>query len=94
MPRRGEWGHEPVHRIEMVRGMADHTVDSEWVRRALHDLSQPMTALECGLFIGTMSPDGVRAPTARELLETILQALQQCERMSMQLRAMQERMNS
>jgi len=66
----------------------------EWMRRALHDLAQPMTALECGLFIGTMSPDGVRAPSADELLATIHKALAECERMTGQLRAIQERIYS
>ncbi len=78
----------------MAGGMSNEKNEWEWMRAALHDLSQPLTALECGLFIGTMSPDGVRAPNAQELLATILQALEQCERVSMQLRAMQERMNS
>ncbi len=60
------------------------------MRKALHDLSQPLTALECGLYIGTMSPDGVRPPTCEELLETILQALEQTERVTLQVRRMQE----
>jgi hypothetical protein len=64
----------------------------EWMRHALHDMSQPLTALECGLFLGTMSPDGVTKPTAEELLETITAALVQCERLIKQVRAMQERM--
>ena len=63
-----------------------------WMRKALHDLCQPLTALECGLFLGTMSPDGVRAPRAEELVETILQALEQCELLTGQVRAMQDRL--
>jgi hypothetical protein len=86
MPGSGVRGGWPVHEIQ-VREM-------EWMREALHDVCQPMTALECGLFIGTMSPDGVRAATADELLATILEALQQCERVSGQIRAIQERMRS
>jgi hypothetical protein len=73
-------------------GASVDTEEKEWLRQALHDISQPMTALECGLFIGTMSPDGVRAPTAEELLETILGALAQCERVTTHLRAMQEKL--
>jgi hypothetical protein len=61
----------------------------EQMREAMHDLSQPLTALECGLHIGTMSPDGVRPPNTEELLETILQALAQTERVTAQVRAMQ-----
>lgn len=68
------------------------TSELDWVRQAMHDLCQPLTALECGLYVGTMSADGIRAPTAEELLATILAALQQCERASMQVRAIQERM--
>jgi len=64
-----------------------------WMREALHDLSQPLTALECGLSVGTMSPDGVRAPHAEELLATILEALAQCERVTAQVRAMQDELN-
>jgi hypothetical protein len=63
-----------------------------WMPAALHDLCQPLTALECGLFVGTMSPDGVRGPRAEELLATILEALAQCERLTLSIRAMQARM--
>jgi len=64
----------------------------DWMLKAMHDLCQPLTALECGLFLGTMSADGVGPPTAEELMATILGALQQCERATAQVRAMQERM--
>jgi hypothetical protein len=70
------------------------TSNGEWMREALHDLCQPLTALECGLYIGTMSPDGVRTPTADELLATIVEALRQCERVTARLRAIQDRLNS
>ena len=73
-------------------GTGVDTEAKQWLRQAMHDISQPLTALECGLFIGTMSPDGVRAPTPEELLGTILEALAQCERVSTQLRAIQERL--
>lgn len=63
-----------------------------WMPKAMHDLCQPLTALECGLFLGTMSADGVGPPTAEELMATILAALQQCERATALVRAMQERM--
>ncbi len=66
----------------------------EWIRRALHDLSQPLTALECGLFLGTMSPDGVRAPSSEELLSTILEALGHCERLTTLVRALQQRLDA
>ena len=68
------------------------TSEMDWMRKAMHDLSQPLTALECGLFLGTMSVDGVRAPTPEELLTTILAALEQCDRATKQVRVIQERM--
>ncbi len=64
-----------------------------WIGKALHDLSQPLTAIECGLYVGTMSPDGVSAPTAEELLRTINEALEQAGRAITQVRAMQDRLN-
>ncbi len=64
----------------------------DWIAEALHQLSQPLTALECGLYIGTMSPDGVRAPTREELMATILGALEQCERLTLNVRALQDRL--
>ncbi len=67
---------------------------ASWMRTAIHDLCQPMTALECGLFIGTMSPDGVRKPTAEDLTVTIIEALEQCGRVSAQLKAMQARLQT
>lgn len=70
------------------------TNDLDWMRKAMHDLCQPLTALECGLFLGTIGVDGVRAPTAEELLTTILAALEQCERATVQVRAIQERMHN
>jgi hypothetical protein len=69
------------------------TGNTPWIREALHDLCQPLTALECGLYIGTISPDGIRAPRAEELMATITAALAQCERMTSKLRAIQGRMN-
>ena len=63
-----------------------------WMPKAMHDLCQPLTALECGLFLGTMRADGVEAPTAEELMATILAALNQCQRATALVRAMQERM--
>ena len=65
---------------------------NSWLRNALHDLCQPLTTLECALYIGTMSPDGVRGPTAEELLRTIHEGLVQCERMTAQVRTIQARL--
>jgi hypothetical protein len=66
----------------------------DWVRTAMHDLCQPITALECVLFLGTMSGDGSSTPTAEEAMATIRSALEQCERVSARLRAMQEQMQT
>ena len=65
-----------------------------WIRQAMHDICQPLTALECGLYVGTMSPDGVRAPRAEELMATIAEAMVQCERVTAGVRMIQERMNA
>ncbi len=62
------------------------------MRDALHDLSQPLTALECCLYIGTMDNQGER-PTAEELHSTIAAALVECERLMSRVRAMQERLH-
>ena len=77
-----------MHDAECVGAMSE----LDWMRKAMHDLCQPLTALECGLFLGTMSADGVGTPTADELMATILAALRQCERATAQVRAIQERM--
>jgi hypothetical protein len=64
-----------------------------WLGDALHDLCQPLTALECGLYLGTMSPERGRTPTADELMTTINHALTQCKRLTVGLRAIKDRMN-
>lgn len=77
-----------MHKEECVE--AAHELD--WMRRAIHDLCQPLTALECGLFLGTVSADGGGGPTAEELMATVLAALKQCERATLQVRAIQRRL--
>ncbi len=77
--------------------MPDAAVESgqtAWLRQALHDVCQPLTALECMLYVGTMSPDGIRAPTSEELLATVQEALAQCERATRGVRAIQDRLES
>jgi len=86
----GEWAWL-VRKDEEEMGF--ETENTPWLRAALHDLCQPLTALECGLYIGTISPDGIRAPRAEELMATITAALAQCERMTLKVRAIQSRMN-
>jgi hypothetical protein len=77
-----------------VREAGVQTGETAWMRRALHDVCQPLTALECLLYVGTMSPDGVRSPTAEELLVTVLEALAQCERVTAGVRGIQERLGT
>ena len=63
--------------------------DREWMRQALHDLSQPLTAMECRLYLGVMSGE----PEAAELVETIRESLVECERLMARVRAMQDHLN-
>ena len=61
-----------------------------WMRKALHDLAQPLTALECRLFLSTLEQDcGVD-----ELRQAIAEALVQCQRMIGEVRAMQDRLHN
>jgi hypothetical protein len=64
-----------------------------WLRQAVHDLCQPLMALECLLFVN-------KEPVAGEPLETaslrnVMEAgLIECRRMLVLVRGMQERMTS
>jgi hypothetical protein len=58
--------------------------------QALHDLSQPLTAMECRLYLGMMSSGG--EPEAAELVETIRESLAECERLMVRVRSMQDRL--
>ena len=60
--------------------------DAEWMRGALHDLCQPLTALECRLFLG------LNETGEAELRSTIKEAIQQCERLISGVRGMQVRL--
>ena len=64
--------------------------EAVWMRTALHDLAQPLTALECVLFLGTLAP----TPSAATLREAIDEALVQCQRMTDGVRAMQEHLRA
>ena len=66
--------------------------EREWMRVALHDLCQPLTALECCLHVSTMEIDG-ELPAPEELRHTIRAAIAECERMMSRVRAMQERLH-
>lgn len=56
------------------------------MRQQLHDLAQPLTALECVLFLGTLH----QGEEQGGLRETIDDALVQCGRLMVGMRAMQE----
>ena len=64
-------------------------VEVEWLAEALHDLCQPLTALQCRLFLATMADSGERAA---EMEDAVRAGLQQCERTITLVRAMQQRM--
>lgn len=59
----------------------------EWVHVALHDLCQPLTALECRLFLG-LHEEGPEA-----MLQAMKEAMVECERLIDGVRAMQNRLN-
>jgi len=75
------------------------TEKKDWMRVALHDLCQPLTALECRLYLATLEtedlaePHSLASPELRSLRETVRDALLECERMMELVRGMQERLN-
>lgn len=64
---------------------ADAARQAVWMRTALHDIAQPLTALECVLFLGTLEPN----PSVATLRQAIDEALVQCQRMTDDVRTMQ-----
>lgn len=54
------------------------------MRKGLHDLAQPLTALQCRLWLGT-----VNESSELDVHETLQESLRECERMIAGLRAMQ-----
>ena len=61
-------------------------VDREWIKDALHDLCQPLTALECRLFLG-LGETG-----EAEMRAAMKEAMAQCERLIDGVRGMQVRL--
>ena len=57
------------------------------VRQALHDLAQPLTALQCRLFLADMAGDDTV-----ELQRAVQDALVECERMMKRSRQLAERL--
>ncbi len=61
----------------------------DWMQDALHDLSQPLTALQCRLYLAaqhTLGSDQERV----EMRRAVEDGLQQCERMIVRVRSMQQ----
>lgn len=65
--------------------------DRKWMKDALHDLCQPLTALECRLYLGSIGYGG--GAEAEEMRTAMREGLLQCERMITQVRGMQDRLN-
>jgi hypothetical protein len=75
------------------------TEKKHWIRVALHDLCQPLTALECRLYLGTLEVEdahegAIVSPENLRLRDTLGDALAECERMMALVRGMQERLNN
>ena len=67
----------------MLSAAADEGV---WLEKALHDLCQPLTALQCRLFLGLQDAAAEKDTALRE-------AMRQCDRTIELVRAMQVRMH-
>lgn len=79
---------ESQHTSEIAESESGEGVEYEaWMQKRLHDLCQPLTALQCRLFLATMvkEPEG----ELEELREAVRESLVQCERMIGQIRVMQ-----
>lgn len=64
----------------------------DWIQNALHDLSQPLTALQGRLFLATLHSPGSEEECA-EMRHAVEDGLQQCERMMVIVRSMQRNMD-
>ncbi len=59
---------------------------STWLGEALHDLCQPLTALQCRLFLATLAEED-----CAEMVAAVRESLRQCERAIALVRGMQAR---
>lgn len=57
-----------------------------WLGDALHDLCQPLTALQCRLFLATLAEED-----CVEMVAAVRESLRQCERAIELVRGMQAR---
>jgi len=81
--RSSSQAERPTRSVDAERSAPD--TQSEWLQTALHDFAQPLTALECGLFLSTLDAD----QDARALRQTLDAAMVQCQRMLVCFRELQ-----
>ncbi len=79
------FGTEPVDSVEVGE------IDDAWLRQGLHDLCQPLTALECLLYVNRepMPGDSLEAGLLRSVMA---EGLIECGRMLVVVRELQDRM--
>lgn len=63
-----------------------------WMQVALHDLCQPLTALQCRLTLATMVTKNGREEEIQELRATVAESLAECDRLIGHVRRMQDGM--
>lgn len=64
-----------------------------WMQGALHDLCQPLTALQCRLALATLVQKNGREEEVQELRATVVESLVECERLIGHVRRMQTGMS-
>ena len=60
-----------------------------WMQEELHDLCQPLTALQCRLALATMTRKKDHESELKELRATVTESLVECERLIGHVRRMQ-----
>jgi len=88
--RSSSQAERPTRSVDAERSAPDTQAEwlhrqAEWLQTALHDFAQPLTALECGLFLSTLDAD----QDARALRQTVDAAMVQCQRMLVCFRELQ-----
>lgn len=63
-----------------------------WMRKTLHDLCQPLMALECQLYLASLEVENKMQRDVSAERETFESALHQCQRMIQLIRAAQMQM--
>lgn len=83
------WGGEPVPEMRDVNSAQDLP---KWVREAFHDLCQPLTALQCQLYLALLEVDDSPHQEAKVQREMFEAGLDECKRMIHLIRAAQSKM--